>query len=253
MTLPFEFPHSEHDHIHNHWNDLWGHIKNKSQSSEAISPPIYHNSLKGPEWLLNLDLEVDPSQIKDGNIASLLSPFPQFLCSNICVGHICVYKVIQFSVVHDWPHFPLIFLHYCHQRNQSTRRPQLLLGVWHKPVIRYPELQFIFVSTPDMLWNRVLCYFIFQWCGHLATHPLPCCSLYAPVLIENCAEVRFVYCNGGSSPHLSRLYGLSPASQLCRLLAGGWALTRFGVQLIPPQLPGVCHWFSAPLCWYPDW
>ena len=188
-----------HDHIHNLWHNLWCHNKTKSQLSKAISPPSYHNSLKGSEWSVDLDLDVGSSQIKRGNVAPLLSPFLQFLGTNDRVGCIHIYKVIQFSVVHDRS---LILLHYCHQRNQSLRQPQLLLRVRHKPAVHYPELQFIFVSTPDMLWNRVLCYYIFQWRKCSATCPLPRCSPYAPALVESSAEVRSIYCNEGSVRHV---------------------------------------------------
>ena len=77
------------------------HIKTKSQLSEAISLPLFIISLKGPEWLVDSDLEVGPSEIKDGSVAPLLSPFLQFLGTNVCVSCIRIYKVIQFSVVHD--------------------------------------------------------------------------------------------------------------------------------------------------------
>ena len=177
-----------HDHLHNRWHDLWGHIKTNSPSCEAISLPFYHNNLKGPEWSVDSDLEVGPSQIEGGNVAPLLSQFLQFLDTNVHVGCIHVYKVIHFSVVHDWSNFPLILLHYCHQRNRSSRWLQLLLGVWHKPAVCYPELQFIFLFTPDMLWNQVLCYFIFQQHGHLATCPIPRFSLYTPALVKSCTE-----------------------------------------------------------------
>ena len=46
---------------------------------------------------------------------------------------------------------------------------------------------------------------------------------------------------------------LFPALQSWLLLAGGRALTRFGVQSIPPWLPGVCYWFSAQLYRHPGW
>ena len=131
---------------------------------------------------MDLDLKVGPSQIEDGNVAPLLSLFLQFLGTNVCIGCIHVYQVILFSLVHD---YSLIFLHYCHQWNQSLRWPQLLLGIRHKVAVCDLEMHFIFVSAPDMLWNWLLGYFIFQWCGHLATHPLPCCGPSVPVLIKS--------------------------------------------------------------------
>ena len=151
---------------------------------------------------MDSDLEVGPSQIEGGNVAPLLSPFPQFLDTNFRVDRIRVYKVIQFSVIHDRVHFPLILLYYSHQRDQSPKGSQLLIEVLHKPAVRYPELQFIFVTASDMLWNQELCYFIFQWRGCLATGPLSHCSPYAPALVENFAEIRLVYCNGGSVGHV---------------------------------------------------
>ena len=161
---PLNFLILQHDHIHNRWHDLWGHIKSKSQSSEAIFLPFYHNSLKRPEW--SVDLEVGPSQIEDGNMAPLLSPFPQFLGTNIRNGHIHIYSysVLRMTSL-TFPSFS------CTIAIKESRLSQLLFGVRHKPGIRYLDLQVIFVSDSDKLWNQVLYYFIFQWCRRSATRP----------------------------------------------------------------------------------
>ena len=183
---PSNFLILRHDHNHNCWHDLWGYIKIKSQLSEAISLPFYHNSLKRPEGSADSDLEISPTQIEDSNVATLLLPFPEFLSTNVHVGRIRTYKVIQLSVVHDQSHFSLILLYYCHQRNQSSSQPQLFLRVQHKPAICYQELKFIFIFAPDVLWNRVFSHLICQWSQCAATRLLPCCSPNACIRWKLC-------------------------------------------------------------------
>ena len=194
-------------------------------------------------------LAVGPSQIEGGNVAPLRSAFPQFLGTNVHVGHIYVYKVIQFSVVHDWSHFPLILLHYCHQRNQSLRQVRLLLWVQHKPAVRYPELQFI---------SYLL--LIFSGTGYSASLFFSSADIHFHVAVHTCLCWSKVVLKSGSFNAMEALWDmfsavkltspepliwLLPASQSCQLLAGGQALTRFGVQSISPWLLGICCQFST--------
>ena len=197
---PSNFLILQHDYIQNRWHDLWSHIKTKSQSSEAISPLFYHNSLTGPEWSVDLDLEVGSSQIKGGNVAPLLSPFLQFLGTNIRISRIHINKVIQFSVVHvSLSPYSLALLPSKESVLEAASAPPL--GTTQARCSQSRAAIHFDIHSWYALELGTL-RFQFQWRRHSATYPLLHCSPYAPTQVESCTEVRFVYYNGSNVGHV---------------------------------------------------
>lgn len=127
-----------------------------------------------PQQFMDMYLVVGPSQIEQGNMRALPTPFPKVCCANIRIYCKCFNMTIQLTTVHYWTHFSFVALYNSQQRNQVFMRPQSFLRVANR-----------FRSNCDFdIGYGVLRDFVYQpiWC--LVWFLFPYSRPYIPSIIK---------------------------------------------------------------------
>ncbi|KAG1681945.1 hypothetical protein GQR58_011471 [Nymphon striatum] len=157
-------------------------------TSKATPIPNELASVHTVTVLRNVDLQVCGLKIHDLKLAPQLPPFPNLLATHCDhIASMAFDKVVQLTVIHDWPHLVLRWLEDGQQGNDAFDRP----APFFQPTLRNPTLDFRVVTLAHMrrLSTFVLTNPSLQGFGQL---PRPPPTNDPPAIGKICHEVRVV-------------------------------------------------------------
>ena len=133
---------------------------------QTVSFLVNFHGLEWSRGLVGMYLEVCFPEIQQRHVGTLLPPFTQFSCAEICIGCECVIIVVKLLEVLLWTWF-----------NLTSRE----LALWEAPVFplgTVSQLLLIHMHSllSDLSHYQLLWYSIVQSFGHVSLWSLPYCS-----------------------------------------------------------------------------